>query len=36
MSAGTFFDDDDASHAADVAPLTDRINSEPPVLRSPK
>jgi conjugative transfer region protein (TIGR03750 family) len=32
MSAGTFFDDD-GTHAADVAPLTDRINSEPPVLR---
>lgn len=32
MSAGTFFDDD-GSHVADVAPLTDRVNSEPPVLR---
>ena len=31
MSAGTFFDDDGS--AADVAPLTDRVNSEPPVLR---
>ena len=31
MSAGTFFDDD--GRVPDVAPLTDRVNSEPPVLR---
>jgi len=31
MSAGTFFDDD--ATVSDVAPLTDRVNSEPPVLR---
>lgn len=32
MSAGTFFDDDGEGVAA-AAPLTDRVNSEPPVLR---
>lgn len=31
MSADTFFDDDGS--VANVAPLTDRVNSEPPVLR---
>lgn len=31
MSAGTFFDDD--ASVTDVAPLTDRVNNEPPVLR---
>lgn len=35
MSAGTFFDDDvqGAVHTDEQAPLTDRVNSEPPVLQ---
>jgi conjugative transfer region protein (TIGR03750 family) len=33
MSAGTFFDDDDGAGQAGAAPLTDRVNCEPPVLR---
>lgn len=35
MSAHTFFDDDDGGDlsVAPVAPLTDRVNSEPPIMR---
>jgi conjugative transfer region protein (TIGR03750 family) len=32
--SGTFFDDDGGATAADVdAPLTDRVNSEPPIMK---
>lgn len=33
MSKGAFFDDDAGSRAAREAPLTDRVNSEPPILK---